>query len=279
MIEIKNVSGTAFIIAQYRADGSKDTTPLYHDEIVKLFLTNETKKIAEDAAKNFPAAKEMVKIRTKYFDDTLSKEILQGCKQVVILGSGLDTRPARKNTPGVKYFEIENETTLKFKEEILNANGIAADVSYIPGDYIKDNLIALLDRHHFNFNLSTYFIWEGNSSYLTEAEINIVLKQLRENVVEFKISFDYMSDQVITRTTGYSDMDDYMNKLEQMGAIWKSGFANIEQLANQVNLKVVDNFSTAELQQEYFPHPSLKSNIFRFYFLCTLEKYCESKST
>ena len=273
MLEIKNVSGTAFIIAEYRADFSKDTNPLYYDEIVKLFLNNETKKIAEDAAINFPAAKEMVKIRTKYFDDTLSKQISQGCQQIVILGSGLDTRPARKNIAGVKYFEIENETTLKFKQEILNANSIAANVSYIPGDYIKDSIITLLRQHQFNFNLPTYFIWEGNTSYLTEEEVNIVLKQLRENLVKFRISFDYMSDQVIARSTGYSDMDDYMNKLEKMGAVWKSGFANIENLAKKVNLKVVDNFSTAELHREYRPQSSLDSNIFRFYFLCTLESY------
>lgn len=271
MIEIKNVSGTAFIIAEYRADGNQDATPLYHDEIVQLFLNRETQKIAEDAAINFPAAKEMVKIRTKYFDDTLSKQILQGCQQIVILGSGLDTRPARKNTLGVKYFEIENAATLKFKEEILNANGITANVSYIPGDYIKDDLITLLRQHQFNFNLPTYLIWEGNTSYLTEAEINLVLKQLRENVVEFRISFDYMSDRVITRSTGYADMDDYMNKLEKIGAVWKSGFANIENLAKKVNLKVVNNYSTAELHREYHRDSSLESNIFRFYFLCTLE--------
>ncbi|WP_449416827.1 class I SAM-dependent methyltransferase [Phormidium nigroviride] len=273
MLEIKNVSGTAFIIAEYRADSSQDTTPLYNDEIVKLFLNCDTKKIAEDAAINFPAAKEMVKIRTKYFDDTLSKEILQGCEQIVILGSGLDTRPARKNIVGVKYFEIENEATLKFKEEILTANGIAANVSYIPGDYIKDNLISLLGKHQFNFDLPAYFIWEGNTSYLTEEEVRFVMKQLRENVGEFRISFDYMSDQVIARSTGYSDMDDYMNKLEKMGAVWKSGFANIDDLAKKVNLKVVENFSTAELHREYCPHVSLASNIFRFYFLCTLESH------
>lgn len=68
MLEIKNVSGTAFIIAEYRADGSQDTTPLYNDEIVKLFLNHDTKKIAEDAAINFLTAKERVKIRTKYQD-------------------------------------------------------------------------------------------------------------------------------------------------------------------------------------------------------------------
>jgi methyltransferase (TIGR00027 family) len=95
----------------------------------------------------------MVKIRTKYFDDVLSTQISLGYQQVVILGSGLDTRAVRKGTKDVVFFEIDNQNTLLLKEESLKQNKISANVKYIPGDYVKDDLIALLAKNNFDFNL------------------------------------------------------------------------------------------------------------------------------
>jgi hypothetical protein len=45
MTEIKNVSGTAFIIAELRVEGSEENNPLYTDEIVKLFSMMKLKKL------------------------------------------------------------------------------------------------------------------------------------------------------------------------------------------------------------------------------------------
>lgn len=270
-----NVSGTAFIIAEFRAEENEAVAPLYKDEIVRLFLNEQTRKVADQIAQTFPQAKEMIKLRTKYFDDVLSQQILQGCEQVVILGSGLDTRAVRKNADGVIYFEIDAQATLQLKAERLRENQITANVRYIPGDYIKDNLIAMLKENKFNFNMHTYFLWEGNTTLLTKENIMLVLKQICENVQTFKLSFDYMSDQVISRTTGYEDINNYIDKYESLYAPWITGFENIDFLAEELNLKVIENFSTAELHRKYRPHQPLDSNLFKFYFVCTLES-CNS---
>ncbi len=271
MSESKNVSGTAFVIAEFRAEEGEETAPLYTDNVVKLFLNNETKKVADEIAQNSPLAKEMVKLRTKYFDDVLSNQILLGCKQVVILASGLDTRAVRQHAEGVTYFEIDNGATLKLKEEILKKNKIPANVRYIPGDYVKDNLVSLLKHNHFNFESSTYFLWEGNTTLIPKDDVIFVLKQIRDNIKNFRLSFDYMSDKVISRTTGYQDINDYIDKYESLYVPWLTGFETIEPLAKKLGLKVIENFSTAELHQKYRPNRSLQSNLFKFYFVCTLE--------
>jgi methyltransferase (TIGR00027 family) len=178
MSENNNVSGTAFIIAEFRAEENEEIEQLYTDNIVKLFLNEETKKSSEYVTQNFPLAKEMVKLRTKYFDDVLSNQISLGYKQVVILGSGLDTRSVRKNSENVNYFEIDHKTTLQLKEEILKKNKIISNVRYIPGDYVKDNLVSLLRNNNFNFDLPTYFLWEGNTTLLTKEDVIFVLKQI-----------------------------------------------------------------------------------------------------
>lgn len=272
MSENKNVRGSAFIIGEFRAEENEEAAPLYRDEIVKFFLNDQTKKTADHVAQNFPAAKEMIKLRTKYFDDALLNQIALGYKQVVILGSGLDTRAVRKNIEEVTYFEIDDNKTLELKETILKEHKIIANVRYIPGDYVKDDLISLLRQNQFRFEIPTFFLWEGNTTLLQPENITFVLKRIRANVNSFRLSFDYMSDKIISRTTGYQDINDYIDKYENLYAPWITGFENIEPLAKSLNLKVIENYSTADLHNKYRPERSLESNIFKFYFVCTLEK-------
>ena len=268
---MKNVTGTAFIVAEFRAEENEEAIPLYTDHVVKIWLNEETKKVASHIAQSSPPAKEMVKLRTKYFDDVLSNQILGGCKQVVILGSGLDTRAARINGEKVTYFEIDDRTTLQLKEETLKANKVIANVRYLPGDYVKDGLMPLLKQSEFDFARPTYFLWEGNTTLLGQKDVIFVLEQIRDNVHNFRLSFDYMSEKVILRTTGYQDINDYIDKYESMYAPWITGFENIATLADELNLKVIENFSTADLHAQYRPRRSLESNLFKFYFVCTLE--------
>jgi methyltransferase (TIGR00027 family) len=266
-----NVTGTAFVVAEFRAEENEEAAPLYTDNVVKIWLNEETRKIANEIAQNSPAAKEMIKLRTKYFDDVLSNQILAGCKQVVILGSGLDTRAARMNGEGVNYWEIDDRTTLQLKESTLKANKVRANVRYIPGDYVQDGLTVLLKQGELDFEQHTYFLWEGNTTLIAKKDVIVVLEQIRDNFKDFKLSFDYMSQQVIARTTGYQDINDYIDKYESMYTPWITGFENIETLAKDLNLKTIDNFSTAELHQQYRPQRSLEFNLLKFYFVCTLE--------
>ena len=53
------------------------------------------RQAAQRVASRFPAVKDMVKTRTRYFDDMLDAQLAAGIRQVVILGAGLDTRAVR----------------------------------------------------------------------------------------------------------------------------------------------------------------------------------------
>jgi methyltransferase (TIGR00027 family) len=270
LVAIKNVSGTAFVVAEFRAEENEETDPLYRDSIVELFLNEETKLAAGSVAASFPPVKDLVKIRTKYFDDMLERQIQSGFQQVVILGAGLDTRAVRKPAPRVTYFEIDDRATLKWKRSCYEKHGIRADVNFIPGNYVTDGLIDLLEENNFNFNLPTYLIWEGNTMYLPLEASKQVMTQLRKYLRKFRLSFDYMADAVISKTTGDHGITKLVESFASMGAPWLSGIRDLGALAGEMNLRVIENFKTAELRRSYWPARPLGSPIFNFYSVCTL---------
>src|SRR5262249_61907105 len=160
MSTIKDVSGTAFVVAEYRAEENREPVPIYRDPVVGVFLRDASRQAAERVSSRFPAVKDMVKTRTRYFDDMLEAQIAAGIRQVVILGAGLDTRAVRKQSAGVRYFEIDDPATIQLKRRCYNAARIDPSVALIPGNYVKDGLIELLVSNGFQFDAFTDFSWQ-----------------------------------------------------------------------------------------------------------------------
>jgi len=271
MTGFQDVTGTAFIVAEYRAHENAEANPLYVDRIVPLFLDERTRQAADSISAGFPAVEKIVRIRTRYFDDRLDEQLSLGCRQVVILGAGLDTRAVRKQSPVVAYFEIDDLNTLGFKKARLAERGINAKITYIPGDYVADDFLRLLEANGFRFELPAYFIWEGNTMYLTGASVRKVLADIRKCVGQFNISFDYMAEEVIARTTGDQRTSNFVERFAAMGAPWRFGVNDLEALAEEAAMTVVDNVRTAELHRTYWPSQPLDAIIYDYYSLCTLQ--------
>ncbi|HEY4846239.1 MAG TPA: SAM-dependent methyltransferase [Methylocella sp.] len=271
MTEIQDVTGTAFIVAEYRARENAEANPLYRDRIVPLFLDERTRQAADGISADFPAVEKMVKLRTRYFDDRLDEQLSLGCRQIVILGAGLDTRAVRKQAPGVAYFEIDDLNTLGFKRVRLAESGIDARVTFISGDYVADDFLRLLETNGFRFELPAYFIWEGNTMYLTGASVRRVLADLRKRVRQFNISFDYMAEEVIAHTTGDKRTSNLVERFAAMGAPWRFGVNDLASIAEEAAMTVVDNVRTAELHRAYWPSQPLDAIIYDYYSLCTLK--------
>ncbi|MGC9379418.1 SAM-dependent methyltransferase [Streptomyces sp. MH13] len=60
-------------------------------------------------------------VRTRFYDEYLVSAARSGCRQVVLLGAGLDTRAFRLDWPAdVHVFEVEDPALLAFKEHVLD---------------------------------------------------------------------------------------------------------------------------------------------------------------
>ncbi len=270
MSTIQDVSGTAFVVAEYRAEENQESAPIYTDPVVGLFLSDASRQAAERVSSRFPAVKDMVKTRTRYFDDRLDAEIAGGIGQVVILGAGLDTRAVRKRSTGVRYFEIDDPATIELKRRSYADAGIHAAVRLIAGNYVTDGLIDLLRSNGFEFDVPTYLIWEGNVMYMPLANDKDTMRQLKRYIKRFRLSFDYLTEAVITKTTGDAGLTVLAESFEAMRAPWVSGIDNIHGLARELGLRVVENCTIGELYRKYRGRPA-SSPIFQHYSICTLE--------
>jgi methyltransferase (TIGR00027 family) len=271
MNDIKNVTGTAFVVAEFRASENDEPKPLYVDPVVPIFLDERTKLAAAAICADFPPGAMNVRIRTRYFDDRLDRAITAGCRQIVILGAGLDTRAFRKQTPGAVYYEIDDANTLSFKRERLEAAGYRAPDVFIPGNYVEKGVLPLLEANGFDRFEPAFFIWEGNTMYLTKQMNLNVLTELRDALRAFSISFDYMSEQVIDYATGEEDITKFVERFAAMGAPWYFGINDLPAFAKEAGLSVADNVTTAELHRAYWPDRSTSTHMFDHYSLCTLQ--------
>ena len=123
-------------------------------------------------------------IRTRFFDDYLLAACAAGCRQVVLLAAGLDTRAFRLDWPdGVHVFEVDLPDVVAFKERILVRQAatprcarsvVTADLT--GGDWPSDLAAA-------GFEPSARCAWlpEGLLIYLSAREAARLLGAVGEN--------------------------------------------------------------------------------------------------
>ena len=177
----------------------------------------------------------------------------------------------RKRSPGVVYFEIDDAGTLSFKKARLADSGFDASAIFVPGNYVAEGVLPLLEANGFRCELPTFFIWEGNTMYLTRAAAMQVLTELKDRVRAFSLSLDYMSEEVIAYATGDSQVSDFVERFAAMGAPWHFGINDLHAVAQEAGLTVVDTITAGELHRTYWPSQPLDSVIYQHYSLGTLK--------
>ncbi|WP_369204872.1 SAM-dependent methyltransferase, partial [Streptomyces sp. PU-14G] len=107
-------------------------------------------------------------IRSRVFDDFLTGAARDGVRQIVILASGLDTRPFRLEWPaGVRCFELDQPLVLDFKLAVLEERGAAASCAHTPvrAD-LREDWASALEEAGFDATLPTAWLAEGLLPYL-----------------------------------------------------------------------------------------------------------------
>lgn len=187
-----SVGRTALLVALGRALETRRQDALIDDPFAEEFvraagdddLTPEkTLADAEDdpaVARALLLSGDMMAARTRWIDDEIARATAAGCRQVVLLASGLDARGVRLPwTADTTVFEIDRSSVLEFKDEVLrtlDARSAARRIS-VACD-LRDDWLAALRAAGLVDDAPTFWLAEGLLPYLLPADQQRLLETI-----------------------------------------------------------------------------------------------------
>jgi methyltransferase (TIGR00027 family) len=143
-----------------------------------------------------PFIVQVMTYRTKRFDAALLDALQNGATQVVVLGAGFDSRAYRFQSQlrNVRVMEVDLGPTQAYKQRRLGEilDEIPSNVSFVPMDFTKDDLLEQLRNAGYSEQENTIFLWEGVTYYLPESAVKDTLHFVRDHSASgSRIAFDY----------------------------------------------------------------------------------------
>lgn len=277
-------SRTAEYMALFRALESTQAADrrLFADPDAKRFLRPPLRAVAAAARlpilhgwivafidRRWPGPRLSGIVRTRVIDDFVTDSLGHGCKQLVLLGAGYDTRATRlPRAAGVSVFEVDHPATQARKRSLLGAP--PDNIRYVPVDFERDALPAALTRAGLDRGQPSCVLWEGVFSYLTPAAIDATLAALLELCAKHsRILLTYVDQRAIDRPDSYPRA--WSTAVRDVGEPFQTGIdpAQAQQFFAQRNLALLYDESTTDAAQR-LEVPGART-IPDFYRLATLE--------
>ncbi|MEY9964595.1 methyltransferase (TIGR00027 family) [Streptacidiphilus sp. MAP12-16] len=191
--EPSGVWATAVGVARIRALESERDDALFQDPLAAAFAAagglpsyaerqsdRGREGMDQEARRRWLGVAFSIVIRTRFLDDLLADAVAAGCRQVVLLGAGMDSRAYRLAWPhGTRLFEIDMAEPLGFKQSVLDAEQAEARCERVavPVDLREDWPAALAAAGHDPAE-PTVWIAEGLLIYLPEEAVERLLGQV-----------------------------------------------------------------------------------------------------
>jgi len=191
-----SVGATATGVAVGRALASRAANPLINDPFAEPlvravgvdFFTRlasgelNPAEVDDNGEWGMQRMRDMMAVRTRFFDDFFIEATNRGIRQAVILASGLDARAYRLHWPaGTTVYEIDQPQVVEYKTATLNAAGAApkATRKTVPVD-LRDDWPAALSAAGFDRTQPTGWLAEGLLPYLPAEAQDRLFEMLTE---------------------------------------------------------------------------------------------------
>jgi len=140
----------------------------------------------------------------------------------VLLGAGFDSRPYRLHAcDRVMVFEVDHPDTQARKRRLLGA--VPSRVRFVPVDFSRDRVEALLDAAGYDHDRPTLFIWEGVTNYLTESAVDDTLRWCARAAPSSRIVFTYVHRGVLDDPASFFGTARLFDTLDASGERWTFG--------------------------------------------------------
>ena len=201
-VEPSGVWATAVGVAWIRALESRRENALFHDPLAAAFAEAGGRPLPDPAApapdpadgsdpggpdgpeqerrRRWRAVAFSVVVRTRFLDDLLAEAVAAGCRQVVLLGAGMDSRAFRLDwPPGTRLYEVDTAEPLDFKQSVLDARGAVPRCERIPVPVdLRDDWPGALAAAGHDPARPTAWIAEGLLIYLPQDAVERLLGQV-----------------------------------------------------------------------------------------------------
>lgn len=198
--------------------------------------------------------------RSRYTEDALEKAVMQGVKQYVILGAGMDTfafrRPEMMDC--LEVFEVDHPATQDFKLLRLAELGWEppAKLHFIPIDFTKENLATVLTRSSaYDPNVKSFFSWLGVTMYLTREEVFATLRSITDIAHEGSIVvFDYFDADAFIPEKSSPLMQKKQAVFQKLGEKMITGFdpSTLAKDIASLGLHLHENLNPKDIEKRYY---------------------------
>lgn len=212
---LTGVAGTSLGVARARAWESRKPDRLFDDPYAAAFAATGERRSTAPGSQRARLAFHVI-IRTRFYDDYL---LAAGCRQVVLLAAGLDTRAYRLPwPPGAHVYELDLPEVLTFKAEVLADQDAAArcSLTVLPVD-LRESWPDALTEAGFDPTVRTAWLIEGLLVYLTAEEAALLLTRVGTlSAPGSRLSFERNNAATVMAEGDRSGIEDY-------AALWKGG--------------------------------------------------------
>jgi methyltransferase (TIGR00027 family) len=194
-----------------------------------------------------------VAVRTRFYDDFALAASAAGCRQVVLLGAGLDTRAFRLQWPtGLRLFELDLPEVLAFKERVLSQRGAEPRCMRIgvAVDLREDWPVALLSAG-FRPTARSAWIAEGLVPYLADDDAQrllITIGTLSSPGSQLRLDHANIPDDSLLAQAHA------MPAMEEIASMWRGGLSGNAIVWLREQGWRVETFNSASLREQYGRH-------------------------
>ncbi|MGB9111298.1 MAG: SAM-dependent methyltransferase [Acidimicrobiales bacterium] len=175
------IATTALGVARVRAIESARPDRIFEDRLAAHFVAAlpALPPVPTNPAPEMVALARYLVIRTRFFDEMLL-DAANSCRQIVVLGAGLDARAFRFRWPeGTRLFELDQPEMLSWKQQVLDGVGVepTCERIVVPADLRTDWPIQLAASGH-DASEPTAWLAEGLLLYLTTSVVECILEDV-----------------------------------------------------------------------------------------------------
>jgi methyltransferase (TIGR00027 family) len=217
----------------------------------------------------WPGARTSGVARTRLIDDWVVEGVANGCRQIVVLGAGFDSRAWRlPGLSGLSVFEVDHPSTAAEKSARMEALG--ADLSRVVSvclDFDRDRLHDHLAAAGFDETKVTTVVWEGVTNYLMENAVLSIFAWAGTLAPGSRLAFTYIDRGVLTDPTSFEGAARIMLAVSSAGEPWTFGLVpqSVPRCLASFGLRLVEDLGADDYRARYFGAMARKMRGYAFY--------------